>query len=66
MKIHPVGAELMHAEIETDGQTDMTQPIVAFHNFAGVLPHGASPGTNVIVCFISAHIKSSKINPHAL
>jgi len=30
MKIRPVGAELFHA----DGQTDMTKLIVAFHNFA--------------------------------
>jgi hypothetical protein len=30
MKIRPVGAELLHA----DGQTDMTKLIVAFRNFA--------------------------------
>jgi hypothetical protein len=30
MKIRPVGAELFHA----DGQTDTTQLIVAFRNFA--------------------------------
>jgi hypothetical protein len=30
MKITPVGAELFHA----DSQTDMTKLIVAFHNFA--------------------------------
>jgi len=30
MKIRPVGAELFHA----DGQTDMTKPVVAFRNFA--------------------------------
>jgi len=30
MKIRPVGAELFH----TDGQTDMTELIVAFRNFA--------------------------------
>jgi hypothetical protein len=30
MKIDPEGAELFHA----DGQTDMTNPIVAFRNFA--------------------------------
>jgi hypothetical protein len=30
MKILPVGAELFHA----DGQTDMTNLTVAFHNFA--------------------------------
>ena len=29
MKIHPLGAELFHA----DGRTDMTELIVAFHNF---------------------------------
>jgi hypothetical protein len=30
MKIHPVGAELFHA----DGQRDMTELIVTFHNSA--------------------------------
>jgi len=30
MKIRPVGAELFHA----DRQTEMTKPIVGFHNFA--------------------------------
>jgi len=30
MKIRPVGAELFHA----DGQTDMRKLLVAFHNFA--------------------------------
>jgi len=29
MKILPVGAELFNA----DGQTNMTKPVVAFHNF---------------------------------
>jgi len=33
MKIHPEGAELFHA----DGQTDMTNLIVAFHSFANAL-----------------------------
>jgi len=30
MTVRPVGAELFH----TDGQTDMTKPIVIFHKFA--------------------------------
>jgi hypothetical protein len=32
MKIRPFGAEVFHEEKQTDGQTDMTKPIVAFHN----------------------------------
>jgi len=36
MKIRPVGAELFHADGRTDGQTDMTKPIVAFRNFLNV------------------------------
>ena len=32
MKIHPVGADMFHAQ--TDRQTDMTKLIVAFSNFA--------------------------------
>jgi hypothetical protein len=33
MKIHPVRAELFHADGEKDGRTDMTKLIVAFRNF---------------------------------
>jgi len=32
-ELHPVRAELLHAEIRIGGQTDMTQLIVIFHNF---------------------------------
>jgi hypothetical protein len=34
MTIHPVRAELFHARGRTDGQTDMTELIVALRNFA--------------------------------
>ena len=34
MKICPVGAELFHTDLRTDGQTDMTKLIVAFRNYA--------------------------------
>jgi len=33
-KIHPVGAQFLHASGWTDGQTDMTKLMVAFRNFA--------------------------------
>jgi len=33
MKIRPVGAELFHADRRTDGQTDITNLIIAFSNF---------------------------------
>jgi hypothetical protein len=36
MKIRPVGAELFHADGQTDRQTDMTKLIAAFRNFADV------------------------------
>jgi len=34
MNIRPVGAELFHADGQTDRWTDMTKLIVAFRNFA--------------------------------
>jgi len=34
MKIHPVRAELLHADGRTDGRADMTKLIAAFLNFA--------------------------------
>jgi len=46
MKIHQVGAELFHA----DGQTDVTKPIVvAFRNFA------KAPKTTVIKDVMTEH-----------
>jgi hypothetical protein len=33
-KIRPSGAELFPTDIQTDGQTDMTKLIAAFHNIA--------------------------------
>jgi len=37
MKIHPVGAELLHANRQmdglNDGHTDLTKLIATFHNF---------------------------------
>jgi hypothetical protein len=34
MKIHPLGAELFHAEGQMDRRMDRTKLIVAFRNFA--------------------------------
>jgi hypothetical protein len=34
MKMRPVGAELFYAEGQSDWQTDRTELIVAFRNFA--------------------------------
>jgi hypothetical protein len=34
MKMHPVGAELLHADGWTDAQTDMAKLIIAFRNSA--------------------------------
>jgi len=36
MKFRPAGDELIHADGRTDRQTDKTQLIVAFRNFANV------------------------------
>jgi hypothetical protein len=36
MKIHPVGAELFHADRQRDKQTDTMKLTVIFHNFANV------------------------------
>ena len=34
IKIRPVGAELFHADTQTDGRTDMKNLIVAFRHFS--------------------------------
>jgi hypothetical protein len=38
---------LFHADGRTEGQTDMTKPIDAFHNFAKPLKKGAVNKTNI-------------------
>jgi hypothetical protein len=40
MKIHPVGAELLHADRRTDGWTYMTKLKVTFRRFANVPKNG--------------------------
>jgi len=40
MKIRPVKADLLHADGRTDRQTDMTELIVVFRNFANAPKHG--------------------------
>ena len=39
MIIHPVGGRVVPCE-QTDGQTDVTKPIVAFFNFANAPRNG--------------------------
>jgi len=34
MKIRRVGAELLHAEVQADTQSDMAKPTAAFRSFA--------------------------------
>jgi len=41
MKIHPLGAELFHEYRRTDGRTEMTKRVVAFHNFANAYKNGS-------------------------
>jgi hypothetical protein len=43
MKIRPVGAELFHADIGTDGRTYMTKLRVAYRNFANAPKMTHSP-----------------------
>jgi len=42
MKIRLVGAELLHVDRGTDGQTDTTKLTVAFHIFVNVPKKGLS------------------------
>ena len=41
MKIRPVGAELFYAVRRADGQTGMTELVVAFRNFANTNQNGS-------------------------
>ena len=54
MEIHPVGAELFHAEGQTKGQTDMAKLIVAFRNIANAPKNqnfSLYKGTITVVCW---------------
>jgi hypothetical protein len=42
MKIPLVGADLFHADRQTDGRTDMTKPVVAFRNFTNAPKNGCN------------------------
>jgi len=44
MKIRPVGAELLQADRQTDGRTDMTKLLVAFRNFANAPKNESNTG----------------------
>jgi hypothetical protein len=48
MKIRPVGAELFHADGQTNRQTDKTKLIVSFRNFAKA-PKKYSPNSQEVV-----------------
>ena len=54
MKIRPVGAELFHADGQTDEQTDMTKLKIALRNFANAPKNYllSSCDSNVIIIII--------------
>jgi formylmethanofuran dehydrogenase subunit E-like metal-binding protein len=57
MKIGPVGAELFHTDVRTDGETDMTKLIVAFRNIANAPKIGRTrqdTDSNTIRCMCFA------------
>ena len=51
MKMHPVGAELFHADRHTDGHTDMTNPIGAFAILLKRLMYIGRPFFGFYICF---------------
>jgi hypothetical protein len=59
MRIHPVGAELFHADERTDRQTDTTKLIVAFRNFANVPKHSTVCPQFTHKCFVFMDLRTS-------
>jgi len=55
MKIRPVGTEMFHA----DGQTDMTELIITFRNFAN------APKEQRQTCALGVHVLLSQQHPSA-
>jgi len=48
MKIHPMGAELFHADGRKDRQTDMTKLIVALRSFTKAPKSGKTAGALIM------------------
>ena len=46
MEIHPVGAELSHADGQMDRRTDVTSVVLSLHSFADA-PTNSAPSYNV-------------------
>ena len=62
MKLSPVEAEMFHADRRKDGQTDMTQLIVAYRNFLNapkMISVGHSSITRIKIIFYLAQLHSS-------
>jgi hypothetical protein len=58
MKIHLVGAELIHRDGRTDGQTDVMKLIVIFHNFVNMPKNDVVIGSRTIFQNVHAFDKN--------
>jgi len=52
MKIRPLGAELFHADGQTDRQTDMTKLTVVFRNFSKAPTNRVLPRSVLTFCTV--------------
>jgi hypothetical protein len=55
MKIQLMGVELFHADRRTDIRTEITTPIVVFHNFAN------APNKEILLLLIDIAISEDKM-----
>jgi hypothetical protein len=66
IKIRPVGAELFHADGQTDGQTDMTKIMVAFSNFANAPKDRLSLEISISLSYSEGRVRMREKMPDSL
>jgi hypothetical protein len=69
MKILSVGAELFHADVQTDRQTDRVKLVVAFRNFSNspkIATHASQslPKSQILSCLVHNHFPPESISPY--
>jgi len=57
LKIRPVGAELFHADGQTDGRENITKLVVAFHTFSKTPKTSMRCAHTLVENFVCANVR---------
>jgi hypothetical protein len=64
MKIHPVGADMLLADRQTDRKADMTKLTVAFHNFAKTSNKKLRPSYTIPQMQYESQVRTLAVHSH--